>query len=232
MTQPITVGPADSHPPRRNRSTLANAASLALVFAAASIAPMAAAMHSPADPQPILVTVPDGPPPARIAPPPPATTPEILGIRIESNGALITGPINARRTYIPLDRALIPPAMRGHWAKDQAACLAPQYWDDASGQSAAKDNLLITDQAIIAKQKLSAIQSFVPPPPTITLAMLQSGKPMRLPARRHRHAPEILAIFTLPDGTKNYAVMRLSPSGETIQLQSHGSNESAIRCPA
>ncbi|HET6538576.1 MAG TPA: hypothetical protein VFG34_10765 [Sphingopyxis sp.] len=231
MTQSITVGPANSHAPRQSRSALADAASLALAFAVASIAPMAAAMGNPADPQPVVVIVPDSPPPARITPPSPAK-PEILGIRIESNGALITGPMNARRTYIPLDRVLIPPAMRGHWAKDQAACLAPQYWDDASGQSAAKDNLLITNQAIIAKQKLSAVQSFVPPPPTITLAMLQSGKPMRLPARRHRYAPEILTIVTLPDGAKNYVVMRLSPSGETIQIQSHGSKESAIRCPA
>lgn len=231
MTQPPKATPATSHPPRQNRSTLAYAASFALAFVAASSATTAAAMQSPADQQPILVTVPDGPPPARMTPPPPAT-PQILGIRIESSGALITGPMNARRTYIPLDRALIPPAMRGHWAKDQAACLAPQYWDDSSGQSAAKDNLLITDQAIIAKQKLSAVQSFVPPPPTITLAMLQSGKPMLLPARRHRSAPEILTIFALPDGQKFYGIMRLSPSGDSIQLQSDGSNESAIRCPS
>src|SRR5690606_15925519 len=147
-------------------------------------------------------------------------------------GALITGPMNARRTYIPLDRILIPPAMRGHWAKDQAGCLAPQYWDDSSGQSAAKDNFLVTDQAIIAKQKLTAVQIFVPPPPSITLAMLQSGKPMMLPARRHQNATEILSIFTLPDGQKIYGIMRLSPSGDSFQLQSHGSNESAIRCPS
>lgn len=231
MTQPISVGPANSHPARQSRSALADAASLALAFAVASIAPMAGATQSTNDPQPMVVIVPDGPPPARITPSLP-TKPEILGIRIESNGALITGPMNARRTYIPLDRILIPPAMRGHWAKDQAACLAPQYWNDSNGQSAAKDNLLITDQAIIAKQKLSAVQSFVPPPPTITLSMLQSGKPMLLPARRHRYAPEILSIFTLPDGQKIYGIMRLSPSGDSIQLQSHGSNESAIRCPS
>ncbi|MCC2602963.1 hypothetical protein [Sphingopyxis yananensis] len=229
MTQPISVGPANSHPARQSRSACAMAASLALAFAVASIAPMAAATQSTNDPQPMVVIVPDGPPPARITSSLP-TKPEILGIRIESNGALITGPMNARRTYIPLDRILIPPAMRGHWAKDQAGCLAPQYWDDSSGQSAAKDNFLVTDQAIIAKQKLTAVQIFVPPPPSITLAMLQSGKPMMLPARRHQNATEILTIFTLPDGQKIYGIMRLSPSGDSIQLQSHGSNESAIRC--
>jgi hypothetical protein len=211
-------------------------AKCAMAMVLAMLAPVTlsgvAAAQNSASPQPMIVSVPDGPPPAnapRTAPPAP-TSPAIPGIRIESNGALITGPVNARRTYIPLDRLTIPTPMQGHWAKNQAACVPLAQWDDANGPSAPPDNLRITDTAIIAKARMTATQSYVPLPPSISFAMLQSGKPVQLSARPYRKATEILVIFTLPNGDKNHAVMRLSPSGDSIQLQSHGSNESAIRC--
>jgi hypothetical protein len=160
----------------------------AVVIAAACGSGLAGAQMVPTDayaPQkPVEVTVPDG----RGASAPPSHSPpdrgEIAGIRIERNGALITGPINARRTFLPLDKAIVGEAMRGHWARSVKACgPRPVGWDDG-GERVAADNIMIRDDGIDAKVPMRILQSFVPVPPHMSFAMLESGKPMVQRARR------------------------------------------------
>lgn len=155
---------------------------------------------------------------------------EILGIRIESNGALITGPVNARRVYIPLDRPIVPKGMRGPWARSANVCKLPSEWEKTEANAMAEDNLLITNQEIIAKQRLQIRRIFVPLPPTFTLAMLQSGRPLALPARKHKNAAEILVIFSMPNGQRDYLTISLLSEGQIIDLQSRSSHETAVRC--
>ena len=183
-------------------------------------------------PVPIIQDVPS-PPPASPAPQGAAIRrdpSQILGIRIESNGALITGPVNARRVYIPLDRPIIPEGMRGHWARSAEICALASEREEAAGQAVVKDNVLITDQEIVAKQRMRILQAFVPLPDTFTMAMLQSGRPLVLPARKHKRAAEVLVIFSTPGGERDYGEIGLLPGGQTIDFHSRSSRETAIRC--
>lgn len=157
---------------------------------------------------------------------------EIPGIRIESNGALITGPVNARRVYIPLDRPIVPKGMRGPWARSADVCKLSSEWEKTEANAMAEDNLLITNQEIIAKQRLQIRRIFVPLPPTFTLAMLESGRTLALPARKQKNAAEILVIFSMPNGQRDYLTIRLLSEGQIIDLQSRSSHETAVRCAA
>lgn len=161
----------------------------------------------------------------------PLSRTEISGIRIESNGALITGPINARRTFIELDRPIIADAMQGHWARSVEVCAPrPANWKDGGARVAA-ENLMISEDLIDAKVPMRILQSFVPSPPHISLAMLQSGKKMMLRASQYKKAEEILVIVALPNGARNYTVLRVSPDRSSMVLQNGRSRETAVRCP-
>lgn len=211
------------------------ALSAAIIAAGVVVSGSAAAQKMPKEPyvpkEPVVVTVPDGPVP--ISPPAyrPPSRAEVLGIRIEPNGALITGPMNARRTFLPLDKAIVGDAMRGHWARSVAACAPrPMDWENG-GERTATDNIMVNDDLIDAKRPMRILQSFIPVPPHISFAMLESGKPMVQRARRHRDAEEILVIFAMPDGKRDYSVMTLSADHRSIIFQNGHSREVAVRCP-
>lgn len=156
---------------------------------------------------------------------------EILGIRIESNGALITGPMNARRVFIPLDRPIVPKGMLGHWARSADACSLPAKGQTAAADAVAENNVVITSDEIAGRQRFRIVQTFVPLPPTFTLATLQSGRRLVLPARKYRSAEEVLVILSKPDGTRDYSIVRLLSDGQAIDLQNRNSHETALRCP-
>lgn len=204
----------------------------AVVIAAACGSGLAGAQMVPTDAYvPVAVTVPDGLGPSA---PPSHSPPDggaIAGIRIERNGALITGPINARRTYLPLDKAIVGEAMRGHWARSVEICgPRPVGWDDG-GERVAADNIMIRDDGIDAKVPMRILQSFVPVPPHMSFAMLESGNPMVQRARRYRGAEEILVIVAMPDGRRDYSVMTLAPDHRSIMFRNGHSREVAVRCP-
>lgn len=199
---------------------------VALISMSAFQAPSALAQS-----QPIQVIIQDAPY-TPSAPVPAATRDpsEIQGIRIESNGALITGPVNARRVYIPLNRPFIPEGMRGHWARSADICDLPSDREKADGQAVATDNALITKQEIVAKRRFQVLQTFIPLPPTFTLAMLESGRPLMAPAHKHKRAEEILVIFSMPDGHRDFSVISLHSEGQAITLRRRSSHETAVRC--
>lgn len=155
---------------------------------------------------------------------------EILGIRIESNGALITGPMNARRVFIPLDRPIVPKGMLGHWARSADACSAPTGGQTAAADAVVENNFFITSEEILARQRMRIVQTFVPLPSTFTLATLQSGRRLVLPARKHRGATEILVIVSMPDGKRDYSIINLLSEGQELDLRNRNSHETAVRC--
>ena len=156
---------------------------------------------------------------------------DILGIRIESNGALITGPMNARRVFIPLDRPIVPKGMLGHWARSADACSAPAEGHRGAVDAVAENNVFFTSEEIVARQRMRIVQTFVPLPSTFTLATLQSGRQLVLPARKHRAAEEILVIVSTPDGKRDYSIINLLSEGQALDLRNRNSRETAVRCP-
>jgi len=200
-----------------------------IAFALAAMT-MAHGQNAFAQSEPMTVIQDDLPPTAPQQRPVTRDPAEILGIRIESNGALITGPMNARRVFIPLDRPIVPTGMLGHWARSADACSAPPEGHRGVVDAVAENNVFLTSDEIVARQRMRIVQAFVPLPSTFTLATLQSGRKLVLPARKHRAAEEILVILAMPDGKRDYSIINLLSEGQALDLRNRNSHETAVRC--
>ncbi len=90
-----------------------------VVIAAGFTGTMAFAFHAlAAASEPMTVIVPPTPP-QKPQPTAPRNPNAIQGIRIEGNGALITGPLDSRRVYIVLDEPIVPKPLVGLWVGKQ-----------------------------------------------------------------------------------------------------------------
>ncbi len=199
---------------RRSRAVIA----AALAFACHGLA---------AASEPMTVIVPSAAP-LKPQPPAPRDPNAIQGIRIEGNGALITGPLGSRRVYIPLDKPIVPKPLVGLWVGKEDLCAsAPAEAVDALPP----DGILrITDTEMLGRMRMAVVKTFVPLPSSFRLEMLQSGRQLVLPARRYRKAEKVLVIHTLPDGRRDYAEIGVSPDRRVLELQGRNGRETAVRC--
>lgn len=161
---------------------------------------------------------------------PPRDPSQIAGIRIDGNGALITGPLDHRRVYIPLDKPIVPSAFFGLWAGTPAVCVAAAA-SRTDSASTPDGSLVIGKTAIVGRKRMTILQTFVPLPATLTMAMLDSGRPLVLPAGKYRGARKVLVTFALPDGQRDYREIGILQDGKTLELQKGNGNETATRCP-
>lgn len=174
---------------------------------------------------PVPVDIP--PPPYGPRLQPPADPDQIVGIRIEDNGALITGPLDARRVYISLDQPALPRGFEGVWAKEAALCASAV---EGSRTGVMPDGgLVIRPTEIVTIRRFSILKLFVALPSTFTMAMLNFGQNLQLPASRYRDAEKVLAIFAYPDGKRDYAELTLLPD-DRLDIQNRNSHEEAERC--
>jgi|GEM_PF-1680376 len=179
---------------------------------------------------PVIVDV---PPPRRSTTPQAQPDPDpnaILGVRIEDNGALITGPMNARRVYIPLDRADLPTGFRSLWAGDAALCASAVEADRQHPNDLPDGSLRIGRKQIVGRQTMEILQLFVLLPSDFTWDMLESGRRLVLPASRYQDATKVLAIFSGPDGKRGYIELERTADGDGLRLRTRASNETATRC--
>lgn len=161
--------------------------------------------------------------------PQPQTDPDrIAGIRIEPNGALITGPLDQRRVYIPFDRPVWPAGFEGVWAGEASIC-ASAITESRTG-ALPDGSLQIGHAEIVGRQRLAILKMYAPLPSTFTMAMLNSGRKLELPASRYRDATKVLVILSAPDGKRDYEELTLLADGG-LDLQNTHSHETAVRCP-
>lgn len=152
---------------------------------------------------------------------------QMPGIRIESNGALITGPLNERRVYVPLDRPLLPQAFQGRWAATPELCNALR---PRTRNGEIPDGVIqIGRDKIMGRQHLSILKTFVPLPSNFTMEMLNSGRDLTLSASRYGDAAKVLIIFSEPDGMRNYRELSLLED-RSLDIQNGHGHETALRC--
>ncbi len=187
-------------------------------------APQAAAQSSPV---PVIVDTAQPSHPATTSPSDPK---QIAGIRIEGNGALITGPLDHRRVYIPLDKPVIPDGFKAVWAAKPELCGPAAAAAKSDPGKLPDGSLTITGKDIIARKILAIEKVYVPLPSSFTTAMLESGRPLVLPATQYRQAPKLLVIYFEPDGTRNYNELGLAEDGGKLSIGRGNGEEIALRC--
>ncbi len=169
-------------------------------------------------------------PPGLPAATPPSDPKQIAGIRTEGNGALITGPLDHRRVYIPLDTPVIPNGFKAVWAARPELCGPAGAAARSEPTKLPDGSLVITEKDIIGR-KIWAIQKvYVPLPSSFTKATLESGRPLVLPAFEYRKAPKVLMIYYEPDGTRNYIELTLLENGRKLSIGRGNGEETALRC--
>jgi len=155
---------------------------------------------------------------------------EIKGIRIESNGALITGPIGERKVYIRLDSAITPLGFQALWVGDQALCTSAREASRSNPENLPDGSILLTDRQMFGRQTYDIQEVFVPIPSTFTLDMLNSGKQLVLPASDYRSALEALVIFSRRDKGRDYMGLTLADQGHTLDLWGPNGKETGTKC--
>ncbi|QDG93779.1 hypothetical protein NIBR502774_14330 (plasmid) [Rhizobium sp. NIBRBAC000502774] len=155
---------------------------------------------------------------------------EIKGIRIQSNGALITGPIGARKVYIRLDSAVVPPRFQALWVGDQTLCASAREAGRSNSEKLPDGTILLTDGQMFGRQTYDIQQVFVPLPSTFTLDMLNSGKQLVLPASDYRSTLEALVIFSRRDKGRDYMGLSLSDQEQKLNLWGKNGKETGSRC--
>jgi len=155
---------------------------------------------------------------------------KIIGIRIESNGALITGPIGKRKVYIRLDSAVVPPRFRALWVADQTLCASAREAGRSNPEKLPDGSILLTEGQLFGRQTYDIQEVFVPIPSTFTLDMLNSGKQLVLPALDYRSTPEALVIFSRQDNGRDYMGLSLADQGQKLKLWGQHGAETGTRC--
>ncbi|WP_059152997.1 hypothetical protein [Novosphingobium barchaimii] len=178
--------------------------------------------------QPVIVTTPAQTGSAGNQPP--RDPNQIEGIRIEDNDALITGPINQRRVYIPLDKPVMPAGFRTAWVAKLDSCAAARVALSHPAATLPADTLLITDTQMIARKTWSILQVYVPLPESFTMAMLDSGRPLVLPASKYRGAGKVLVIYAESDGHRGYMELTQLDKGAKLDMSNNRSRETGLRC--
>lgn len=200
-------------------------------LAAISVAGGAASSMAQSNEAPIPMDYPSWPmdhrPPAVSRPSEAADPDQILGIRIESNGALITGALNERRVYLPLDRPLLPEGFQGLWAGTPELCNTVRR--GTRNPEIPNGVIQIGPNEIVGRQRLSILKTFVPLPSSFTMEMLNSGRNLTLSASPYRDATNVLLIVSEPDGVRDYIEFVLLKD-DSLVIQSRHSHETALRC--
>ncbi len=203
---------------RRSRAVIAAALAGAMTFASHGLA---AAF------EPMTVIVPPTPP-QKLQPSAPWDPNAIPGIRIEENGALVTGPLDSRRVYIPLDKPIVPKPLVGLWVGKRGLCASAPA--EAEGMLPPDGVLRITGTEMLGRVRMTVVNTFVPLPSSFTLEMLQSGRRLVLPSHRYRDVQKVLVIHTLPDGRRDYAEIGVTPDARVLELHGRNGRETAFRC--
>ncbi|WP_296081954.1 hypothetical protein [uncultured Agrobacterium sp.] len=159
----------------------------------------------------------------------PTTSNDIKGIRIEPNGALITGPLNARKVYIKLDAVDLPRTFQSIWVGDQALCSLASEASKSNAEEMPDGSIFLTERQFFGRQKYDIQAVFVPIPDTFTLDLLNSGKQLVLPGADYRMASEALIIFS-SRGHRDYLILSLIAQGQKLNVRGQNGTETAVRC--
>jgi hypothetical protein len=161
---------------------------------------------------------------------PPRDPNQIEGIRIEDNDALIIGPINQRRVYIPLDQPVMPAGFRTAWVAKPESCAAARVALSDPTATLPAGTLLITDTQMIVRKTSRILRVYVPLPDSFTMAMLGSGRPLVLPASKYRGVGKVLAIYSESDGHRGYMELTQLDKGAKLDMSNNRSRETGLRC--